>query len=331
MHVQLSVVRDIIYGAVSRGADFSTLCRAVGVDAAQLNVSENPVSYELAGRAWREAVKATGDDLLGLHLGENLGLTILGMIGYLMQNSSTAYEGIASLCRYNNLYTTVFKYELIEHGEEIEISFEPSVLYASNYPDSARQAVELSMAGTLSVYRNTTGKKLCPVRAELKYARRAVPEYEKILNCPVVFNRKGNKLILRRKDLLVKQISYDKSLFAFFSDALQQRLAALESTETYTQRLKHILLSKHKGRILAIDVAASCMGMTPRSLQRKLQLEGTTFRAVADSLRKEMAQRLAKDRNFKIKEIASFFGYADANAFRKATRRWERTKASPNP
>jgi AraC-like DNA-binding protein len=82
-----------------------------------------------------------------------------------------------------------------------------------------------------------------------------------------------------------------------------------------------------KGRIPSIEEAASALNLTPRSLQRKLLQESTTFRDIAGEIRKEIAFQLMENPAIHISEISDILGYSDPSAFRKAFKSW--TNSAP--
>ncbi|HZB14365.1 MAG TPA: AraC family transcriptional regulator ligand-binding domain-containing protein, partial [Chryseolinea sp.] len=128
MQAQMPILRDIIYGAAARGADFRKICEELGLDPQELNDSK-PVPFKPAAEVWNVAIAHTNDPLLGLHLGEELSPAILGMIGYLMQSSGTLYEAINMLIKYNQLYSTMMKFSLEESADQILIHYEPAILW----------------------------------------------------------------------------------------------------------------------------------------------------------------------------------------------------------
>jgi AraC-like DNA-binding protein len=71
-----------------------------------------------------------------------------------------------------------------------------------------------------------------------------------------------------------------------------------------------------------IDAVAKKLAMTPRTLQRRLRDEGTTFKAVLEGLRADLAERYLRDKRVGITEVAFLLGYADASAFARAHKRW---------
>jgi len=322
MHAQMPIIREIIYAATARGADFQKVCDELGLEPNDLTISDKLVPFKPAAEVWNVTIEHTKDPLLGLHLGEELSPTILGMLGYLIQNCRTVLESFNWVSTYWSLTSTMSKFVLEESGEHILIHNEPALLWHQQYPESARQSMELAMSGTLKLAKMLSGKKILPVRVEFVYPARALREYENIFQCPIHFNSKSNTLTFRKKDLLTSVISYDKSLFEFFNNTLDQKLKALKKEDRFSDHLKKMILLDFKGRTPSLEIAAAYLNMTPRSLQRKLKDDGTSYRDIVNGLKKELAQTILKKPEFRVNEVAEILGYSDSSSFRKAYKKW---------
>ena len=322
MEAQMHILRDIIYGICARGADFKKVCADLGIDPAQLQEAEQWVPYKPAAEIWNVAIKQTGDELIGLHLGEELSPTILGMIGYLMQSSKNLLEAFAMLSKYNVLYSTMMKFYFTEQNNEVSIHYEPALLWQKEYYESARQSVELSMSGMLVLFKKLSGKNVFPIRVDLVYPLRQKGEYERIFKSPVKFKTTQNRLIFRKEDLLRDIISHDKSFFAFFNSTLEQKLQRLKKSERLSDQLIQIIMRDFKGKVPPVEIVASQLNMTVRSLQRKLKDEHTTYRDVTQKIKKDLAVSLMAKSKFRVSEIAEILGYSDLSSFSKAFKKW---------
>lgn len=84
------------------------------------------------------------------------------------------------------------------------------------------------------------------------------------------------------------------------------------------ERIKHIVISKFDGQITHIDIVASQLCMTTRTLQRKLTEEKTSYRKICQALRSELVSEILKTGKLKKRELAALLGYADADSFNRA-------------
>jgi AraC-like DNA-binding protein len=322
MYAQMTILRDIIYAATTRGADFRKVCEELGFEPHELNNSETLVPFEPAAKLWGVVIKHTKDPLLGLHLGEDFSPTILGMIGYLLQSTKTLYESFQLMIKFGELFSTMSTLSMDERDGYICVSTDTAIAWQHQHPECARQAVEFALSGGIKFLKILSGKKIYPVRVEFAYPSRSVKEYERIFQAPIHFNGKSNTLTFRKRDSLLPVISYDKSLFEFFNNTLEQKLKSLQGQQRFSDHLKQKMLTDFKGRTPSIEIAASNFNMTPRSLQRKLKDDGTSYRDIVSGLKKELAQTIMGQSDFRVGEVAEILGYSDSSSFRKAYKKW---------
>lgn len=322
VRAQISILRDIIYGAVSYGADVHRTCAALGIDPADLSDSERFVDYKPAAEVWDVVLTQTGNEVLGLQLGEKISPAVLGMIGYLMQSSRTLRDALLSLARFNDLHSTMVKYQIVESGDRTEVHYIPAAVWEQQYPESVRQSIDLAMSALIKFFCTMSAKAVYPWSIELPYAARNRSEYERVFRCDVRFNAGRYVLTFRKPDLSFAIPSYDKSLFARFDEILTRKLQQVSAGEKFSDKIAHGILLDFKGNSPPVEVMASYLNMTPRSIQRKLKEEGTTYRAIAARFKKELAAVVLENRKFSVSEVAQLLGYSDSSALRKAMKRW---------
>lgn len=322
--VQISIMRDLIYGAVSHGASLHGLCEKMGITPQFLNDAENHMNWEVASEFWNQAVAMTGDEQLGLHLGQELSHSAFGMLGYLAQSCRTLEESCVTIVKYNNTVSSIFKYSLDLSDKFAHVCFEPMPLYLSKYPESARQAVDTSASSFARSFRTLTGKKIYPVEVEMSFPKRNAAEYEKILGAPVRFGAARSCLTLTREDLQTPIISYDKSLFSLFSTILTNKQKSFYERKTWVEKIKSLVLIDFKGQAPPVEIVASKLSMTIRTLQRKLAEEGTSYRDICTGLQKELSREMLSS-NLKKEEVAALLGYSDASTLRRKYKSWSKT------
>jgi AraC-like DNA-binding protein len=322
MRAQMTILRDIIYSASTHGADFKKVCEELGFEPDELNNSGVMAPYEKAAPLWSVVIKHTKDPLLGLHLGEELSPTILGMIGYLMQSSKNLYESFHIVIKYWELFSSMSKLSMEQQEGHVLISDESIIVWQHQYPEDARQAVEFALSGVIKLFKMLSGRKVLPVRVEFAYPPRSVHEYERIFQTPIHFNGTCNTLTFRKSDLLIPILSYDKSLFEFFNNTLGQKLKSLQGNELFSDKIKQLIINDFKGQTPSIEIASAKLNMTPRSLQRKLKEDNTSYRTIITDLKKELAQTIMGQSDFRVGEVAELLGYADSSSFRKAYKKW---------
>lgn len=325
LFAHMPIIRDIVYGAAAHGAQPADLCRKLKIELSDLNNSDKRADFETACLSWEYALKVTGNPLLGLHIGQSSTPSILGLVGYLMQNSSTLLEAFKQVCQYGRVATNMFDYGVEERKDEVSLTYAPSPLWLQLYPNGARQAVDQAMAGTLNVFLLLSGKKIRPVNVDFSVKRKNQLEYEETFSAPIHFNSRKNVLVFRREDLLTPVLNHDRSMFKVFEEMVRARR---KSPKNFTEQIRSLILSSFHGQVPPAEVLAASMNMTLRSLQRRLADEKTSFRAVSGLIRKEIAKRLLKSTDQKVGEVAQIVGYSAPRSFRRAYKSWTRKTPS---
>jgi len=323
MFAHMPIIQGILYGATQHGARLSELCSAIGISPDQLGDSEVKVPFEQACQTWEQSVRITKNNLLGLHLGEISTVSVMGIVGNLMQSSPDLLSAFENLIQFVSTATDMIVFGIKRNGHEISLTYKPVTLYQKTSPVAARHSIEQSMAGTLNVFGHLAGKKIKPLCTTFKHKRAGdLSEYQRVFG-NVAFNTNGNHLVFKKEDLLTPVVSQDKTLFAIFEKMLQEK----KSTKNLTlpAQIKQLVRTDFQGQIPSLEVIASRMNMTPRTLQRRLTDEGTTFRELVASIQKDLASELFNLKG-RISQVSGLMGYSDPSAFRRAYKKWNGQK-----
>jgi AraC-like DNA-binding protein len=286
----MPIIRDIVYGAAAHGASLHEMCSRLKIDVADLDDSEKHADFETSCRSWEYAVRATGDPLLGLHIGQSSNPSIMGLVGYLMQNSKTLLDAFRQVCEHGHMATNMFEYKVIEKKDDIILQYTPVAIWRQLHPNSARQAVDHAKAGTLNVFYLLSGKKINPARTE------------------------PSRLTFKNEQLLTPVLRHDRSLFKVFEELVKQKA----KPKTFAGQLRYLILNDFKGMTPPIEVVAFKLNTTVRSLQRRLSAERTSFRKISSQITKEIAETLLRSTDYKVADIAAILGYSAPRSFRRA-------------
>jgi AraC-like DNA-binding protein len=317
----------MIYEAVAHGVKLDELCRRTGVTTEELNDTERQVDWEFAPHLWDDIVELTGDDLIGLHMGQRMRLTAYGMIGFLAQTCKDVREVLSSISAYNETFSSIYTYTLDLQGESAVLYMEPDALWAAKYPTSARQASDIGKSSAVYILRSLTGKRLTPTHAYFTHGKMHAEGYRKVLECELTFNAPRDGLVFRRSDMDLAVLGHDVSLFTLFDSLLREKRKQLSVDKSFSEVIRTSILSNFKGQIPPIDIIASHLKMHTRTFQRKLSAEKLSYRSVCNDLRKELALAIIAQSDKSITEIAELLGYADHTSFRRAFKSW--TKSLP--
>ncbi|SED11883.1 AraC family transcriptional regulator [Paenibacillus sp. GP183] len=182
--------------------------------------------------------------------------------------------------------------------------------------------VGTTLAFLLELGRRGTGQPLTARSVEFSHSMGDVKALQAYFGCPIRIGATNNRLTLHRRDLDRLFISYNKELLEILTPVLDRSLDEQRS-RSIPEMVKWILKRSLTGGRLDIRAVASELGMSDRTLQRRLTNEGTTFKQLLSQARHEQAREYLADPKLDIKEVAFLIGYEDQNSFYRAFRLWE--------
>jgi AraC-like DNA-binding protein len=320
---KMSIIKDIIYEASVYGANIDLLCQKVGLAKADLDEGERWVELEQAAAVWEQAVLLTGKQNLGLLIGQNGNPYVIGIVGYLIESSPDVYTALDNICRFNEIYADMFRYSYEIKGEQYYIYFTPAQEWWDYSPETARQAIETSMARTLSIIKKFTGKNVLPLKALFNYPCPTEESiYSSSLKTALQFNAGMNALVFDLTAMQLPVASHNQTLYKQFEALALAKLETLEANKGLSTQIKQQLFIDFDQQLPSIEQIAERMGLSVRTMQRKLKTEGHTFQEITDEVRKDMALGFIQKENNSINQIAAFLGYSDPSVFRRAFKRW---------
>jgi AraC-like DNA-binding protein len=173
-----------------------------------------------------------------------------------------------------------------------------------------------------------TGVPIRPVRIELRQTTEHREIRERYFGCAVKVRAARNAIVFRKSDLDLPFITYNADLVAMLTPQIDRELARKKSEVTVTGRVKWVLMRLLGGRSPEIHDVAKELGMSPRTLQRRITAEQTTFRRLISDARRELARSYLLQPALEFGEVACLLGYEDPNSFFRAFREWEGTTPS---
>jgi AraC-like DNA-binding protein len=208
---------------------------------------------------------------------------------------------------------------ITEEGEHCKIELE--WLYAEQ--PGPPVLVGITLAFLLELGRRGTGQPLIASSVEFTHSMGDVQALESYFGCRVKIGANCNRLTLQRKDLDRRFISYNSELLEILTPVLDQSLDEQQCSHSITDMVKWIMKRNLTGGRPDIKIIASELGMSDRTLQRRLTTEGTSYKQLLMQVRHERAREYLADPSLDIKEVAFLIGYEDQNSFYRAFHIWE--------
>ena len=302
-----------------KGIDAEPLLSKAELSRAQLIQNPGGVSAASQHRFLEIVAAEMNDPLLGLHVAAAMDLREIGLLFYLAASSETVAEALEYLVRYAATATEEIRLEVSRQKDGTLLTFRRVLAF----DEPIRQQPELLALGFLRVLRKLTNRDFTPSRMSFVHARGSeLREVHRILRCPVEFLQSTDSWVLPQHVVELPIISEDRHLLqileAHADVLLSERRTATGVRDLVEGQLVSILPS---GGIGAASIAEQ-LGMSERSLRRRLAEEGTSFGEVLDHLRHRLALQYLKDQHVSLKQVAWLLGYSEAGAFNHAFKRW---------
>jgi AraC-like DNA-binding protein len=301
------------------GIELAPLLAQAGLTMAQIEdpASRFPARSQVA--LLQLAADALRDDLLGFHLGRDSELREAGLLYYVLASSHTLGESLQRADRYSSLNN---------EGIALHIRGERATSLAFEYVGidrrSDRHQIEYLLTAVIRICRQLTNRDLRPRHVRVIHRRsEGAAQLNAFLGCEVAFGSDADEIVFSEDvgDLpVVSGDPYLNSLLVGFCEqALSERASARSPFRRDLEDAIAVLLPH--GKAHADEVAAQ-LGMSRRTLGRRLAAEGLTFAGVLAELRVDIAKRELRDGSLAISQIAWQLGYREISAFTHAFKRW---------
>jgi AraC-like DNA-binding protein len=227
-------------------------------------------------------------------------------------------DGLTRLARFKRLCSPETLH-IVERGGECAISVE--WLHATEPVPAI--AVDVDFASLVELGRRGTGQHLTPLRMELARSGPKTEAHKAFYGCPIRYSAPRNLLVLKTADLDRPFPGHNPELLDMLTPGLAATLGELQAFSSIPEQVKIALKrSLASGRPELADIAYE-LGMSERTLQRRITEQGTTFRDLIMEARQELGRTLLSDPSTDIDEVACLLGYQDTSSFYRAFREWE--------
>jgi AraC-like DNA-binding protein len=266
-----------------------------------------------------EAAIALQDDYLGFTLACDFDPREIGLLYYVMASSQTLGEALKRVARYSQITNEAL---VVRYQEGNRLTINLSYSGVPRHSDSHQ--IEFFMFAALRICRLLTGQNLVPQHFSISHYRsEGTPEISRFVGTKVEFGADTDEIALNSnaRELPVTHADpyLNNLLLKFCEAALTDRRGNVSQLRTRVENAISSLLPH--GKVVVDDVARS-LGMSKRTLARRLSDEGLNFTEILQQLRRDLAVRYLDDRNLHVSKIAWLLGFSEVSAFTHACKRW---------
>ncbi len=317
--VSAHVLLRVVAFCERRGHEPEAFCREAGVSYALLTQKQARVPLSSVERLCQHALDVTGDDRFGLHLAEDVGDATHYDIGVLvLMASQTLGEALARFARGARYWGDGERLAFVPNDGGLTIR---SVLPGDDGP-FLRHSEECALAEIVLGARKLSGQPVSPVVVRFSHsAPTDLSEHERIFRCPLEFGGTHSEVEFDDSTLSTPMQHANAAFLSVFEQQLEQALERLPSPACLSNAVRNVAQAAICNGGVTLEGAAQRLGLSQRTLQRRLREEGTSFAAIVDATRHEMAVAYLA-RGLPLVAVAELLGYAETTAFHHAFRRW---------
>jgi AraC-like DNA-binding protein len=309
--------------AAKKGVDVDLLLRKAGLSRGQIDDRQARFEVRRQIKFLNLVAEVLGDDLLGFHLSQNFDPRTVGLLHYVFASSDTLNEAIRRAARYSSMVNEGIKLTRRE-GKGLDVAFE----YVGISRRLDRHQIEFWVAGLMRVCRQLTNRHLIADSVTFVHRRSPTAELRSFYGCKLKFGADADETTFPRSVRNMPLVGADpylnKLLIKYCEEALAHRRTNRNPFGIRVENAVAVLLPHGKAQMSEV---AHKLGMSRRTLARRLASEGLTFTGVLDDLRSDLAKRHLADHDLSISKIAWLLGYSEVSAFAHAYKR--RTGQTP--
>jgi AraC-like DNA-binding protein len=264
--------------------------------------------------------EALDDDCLGFHLGCDYDLREIGLLYYVWNSSELLGDALRRVERYSSIVNEAVSLRVRSDGKDLALT----TTYVGIKRLSDRHQIEFCVTSLVRLCRQLTNRHLLPSSVEFVHRRNGgANALEKFLGCDVTFGAATDEVAFPGTVKQMPVVSADpylnKVLIKYCEEGRSDREAGRLTFRVAVENAIAPLLPHGRARA---DEIARQLGMSLRTLERRLGSEGLTFTGVLSELRFDLAKRYLLEEDLPISKIAWLLGYQDVTAFTHAFKRW---------
>ena len=311
------LVRPLATALVEDAKALTSFYAATDLTPEMLADAEARVSPAQFCVAWAEALRWTGDPALALRIALATPSGSFGIVEYVCRSAPTLRDAVRQWVRYLGILDDAVTVDLVDLGSQGAVR----VVTESEAPAPASH--ELCFALLVLRARDLVPGRHRPALARFRHraARADLGRYRAFFDGEVKFGAEHTELVFESALLDTKLATADANLHALLVPSAEEKRAEKTSAPPLTLQVRRALRAALSSDDAQLESVAKRLGMTGRSLQRRLRDEGTVFQTVRDEMRKELADRYLGE-GMSFAEISFMLGFSEPSAFFRAFKRW---------
>ena len=309
--------RGILSFAASRGVELSELILRAGMDECLVERPGARLPLDSVINLWEHARRSTGDEHIALDVAEFMPFGAYKTYDLLLATAPTVGDALRKAARYNGYVNDAFRPNLQLARDEARIEYSNCVDSKCNPPEY----LEFIFACFLLRFRLTTGVDLRPTEIHFRHsAPRDLSAYHRLFRARLRFNQPVTRVFMDASVLRIPQLYADGATCELLEQYIRAAMTLPGVTDDLALTLRTALGSSPTH--MTLGVAAKRLGISSRTLQRRLALRGLCYRELRRATRSEAALAMLSRDESTASQVADSLGFSELSSFSRAFKRW---------
>lgn len=311
--------RALLAACQQLGLASDDLLSTAGLTAAQVEDPDGRLPVEAVSALWHAALVQSRDPGLGLRIAMAVPFGAYRVIDFLAASAPTVGDGLTRVARYFPIINSALSWEIVDEAGSKRLS----IVHPGIPGELPRPYAEYALAVTILHCRHASGFDW-PLE-EVCFAFAAPPSAEahaRAFGCPVRFGQPRNAFVIAQATWDLPSLTPSSDLLRTLEAHASTLLSSLDVVRETTGQVARAIVDELEGGDPSLVTVARKMALSPRTLQRRLAIEGTSFAEVLDTTRRHVAEAYIKDRALALSEVSYLLGFSEPSAFTRAFQRW---------
>jgi AraC-like DNA-binding protein len=312
-------VRGLIAAVEQAGVSRIDLLRAAQLDPARLSDAKTRMPFAQFSQLCELAMQLTGDPALALHWAEREGAMNLAPVTHLLLYAKCLRNALDAILKFEPLLSDERVFQVLESGDKVALRCLP--LQGAS-PGMQTFWAAIGMAGIFRLIRFF----IPDVRLDRVGFEHAAPpyyaEYARFFGREADFEQPFTEMVFDRALLDTQSRLQDDGFRNTLQAAAERRALNLAQPSSYALRVREFLLRQERPYCVDMKAVAGSLGISPRTLHRRLASEGSSYRQVETEALQTMATGLLRDQRRTIQETAFAMGFSTTSTFHRVFKSW---------
>lgn len=254
-----------------------------------------------------------------VRVGQAMKMEDYGVLGLSWRTCSKAGEIFERCERYFHLLSNTYVFK-VEKEDDISKIY----LFRDAYRKGVALSNEATFSATVVVLKAMTEKNISPISVSFKHqAPENLKSHQEAFQCPILFSQEHNFIAYTTSDLETRTAKADKSINEYLVQRVEEEQKGIElSANKIANDIQKLIKDALPSGIPSITELGEHLGMSSRTLTRRLSETGISFRQIIQNTQQEMSIDLLKNSSRTVGEIAFLTGFSEQSAFNRAFKRW---------